>query len=181
MWTLTEYLSLKPFLHIWQWCINFDLFSNLWGDGDEIGDNLMLGVVKLSCLTTRNRFFKEVKTVGVIKGFEQKAILLLISMKSFDESSGFLSFSINSLHFNQQSCPDFIFLLFPSCCLNELITMAVGVSESTLVLAAAAVATVVKAFLRKENEVTDEFPLSEVSFPSRKIVCCAEFSVICEF
>ena len=40
--------------------------------------------------------------------------------------------------------------------------MAVGVSESTLVLAAA-VATVVKAFLRKENEVTDEFPLSEVS------------------
>ena len=58
--------------------------------------------------------------------------------------------------------PDFIFLLFFSCCLNELITMAVGVSESTLVLAAA-VATVVKAFLRKENEVTDEFPLSEVS------------------
>ena len=130
MWTLTEYLSLKPFLHIWQWCINFDLFSNLWGDGDEIGDNLhkaiimiiwfflkniliaylMLGVVKLSCLTTRNRFFKEVKTVGVIKGFEQKAILLLISMKSFDESSGFLSFSINSLHFNQQSCPE-IFML----------------------------------------------------------------------
>ena len=41
--------------------------------------------------------------------------------------------------------------------------MAVGVSVSTLVLAAAAVATVVKAFLRKENEVTDEFPLSEVS------------------
>ena len=58
--------------------------------------------------------------------------------------------------------PVFIFLLFFSCCLNELITMAVGVSESTLVLAAA-VATVVKAFLRKENEVTDEFPLSEVS------------------
>ena len=46
--------------------------------------------------------------------------------------------------------------------------MAVGVSESTLVLAAA-VATVVKAFLRKENEVTDEFPLSEVAH--RKFQC----------
>ena len=31
-------------------------------------------------------------------------------MKSFDESSGFLSFFINSLHFNQQSCPE-IFML----------------------------------------------------------------------
>ena len=49
--------------------------------------------------------------------------------------------------------------------------MAVGVSESTLVLAAA-VATVVKAFLRKENEVTDEFPLSEVSLSNT-----ANFSV----
>ena len=47
MWTLTEYLSLKPFLHIWQWCINFDLFSNLWGDGDEIGDNLQNAIIMI--------------------------------------------------------------------------------------------------------------------------------------
>ena len=58
------------------------------------------------------------------------------------------------------SIPFLITSLLLACCLEEVSTMAVDAAVSTL-LVAAVVATVVKAFLRNENEVTDDFFLSK--------------------